>query len=171
MPCFRLRTIVWRSKRALRSTTKPSVSTPSEFRSSDGLAAFQRPLTILVTDMNKFAPADRSSDSARPRAIGVRHVGRYRGPRRTATRWQTLRFAITGGNAGGACAMVPAVTGEVVVVDGGQLDYETRPTYTLTVTATDNGQPARTGTGTVTVMVDDVNGAADLSDRAGTRGR
>lgn len=60
-------------------------------------------------------------------------------------------FAITGGNAGGAFAIDPA-TG-VITVAAPVLSHATVPSYTLTVQASDNGVPALSGAGTVTIQV------------------
>ncbi len=126
-------------------------------QASDGLATFQKPLTILVTDVNEFAPL------IEPQTLHVPELSVYGLSVGTVVahdgdRWQSLRFAITGGNASGAFGIIPT-TGEIVVINGGQLDYESQAKYTLTISATDSGQPLRTGTGTVTVLVDDVNEA------------
>lgn len=51
---------------------------------------------------------------------------------------QTLSFAITGGNASGAFAIDP-VTGVITVTDPGLIDFSTKSSYPLTVTATDDG--------------------------------
>jgi hypothetical protein len=62
-----------------------------------------------------------------------------------------LRWSITGGDPRGSFAIDKA-TGELTVA--GALDYETTPSFTLTVTAAD---PFTVGTGMVTVTVTDVN--------------
>ncbi len=63
----------------------------------------------------------------------------------------TLSYAITAGNGAGHFA-VDGGTGEITVA--GALDYETTPSYTLTVEARDNG--GLTDTAMVTVRVTDV---------------
>lgn len=65
----------------------------------------------------------------------------------------TLTYAITAGNTDGAFAMHP-VTGRITVANPTALDFETRPTFTLTVRARDPG--GLTGTATVTVRLSDV---------------
>ncbi|MEZ5300395.1 MAG: cadherin domain-containing protein [Verrucomicrobiales bacterium] len=64
----------------------------------------------------------------------------------------TLSYAITGGNTGGAFA-IDSNTGEISVVNAALFDPVNAPTYTLTVTATDDGIPAASGSGTITVNV------------------
>ena len=73
----------------------------------------------------------------------------------------TFAFA-PGGNPGNAFAIDPS-TGQITVANSAALDFETTPTFTLTVQVTDDGTPPQTGTGTVTVNltnVDDVNPTA-----------
>ncbi|PVD25347.1 hypothetical protein C0Q70_15847 [Pomacea canaliculata] len=68
---------------------------------------------------------------------------------------QTVTLAIVSGNANSAFSIDP-VTGVVVTVK--PLDYETTTSYTLVITATDNGTPtARTSTTTVIIAVTNVN--------------
>lgn len=71
---------------------------------------------------------------------------------------QSLSYAITAGNADAAFAIASA-TGAITVADASKLDHETTPSYDLTVEVTDNGTPARSGSATITVDVDDVNEA------------
>lgn len=69
---------------------------------------------------------------------------------------QTRTYAITAGNANGAFS-INAVTGEIRVANPAAIDFETTPVFTLTVSATDNGNPAATGNGTVTISLLNVN--------------
>ena len=69
---------------------------------------------------------------------------------------QTHTFAITSGNTGGAFAIDPS-TGEITVAAA--VDFETTPTFSLTVEVTDDGTPPATGTATITVDLTDVNDA------------
>ncbi|HET6422321.1 MAG TPA: cadherin repeat domain-containing protein [Planctomycetaceae bacterium] len=70
---------------------------------------------------------------------------------------QTRTFSITGGNVNGAFAI--SATGVLSVANRAALNFETNPTFNLIVTATDNGNPARAGSATVTVFLRDVNEA------------
>lgn len=65
----------------------------------------------------------------------------------------TLTYAITDGNEDGRFALDPA-TGQLTLT--GPLDYETRSSYALTITVTDNGTPALSTTATVTMAVTDL---------------
>ncbi len=69
---------------------------------------------------------------------------------------QTRTYAITAGNDNGAFS-INAVTGEIRVANPAAIDFETTPVFTLTVSATDNGNPAATGNGTVTISLLNVN--------------
>src|SRR5262249_23243639 len=54
---------------------------------------------------------------------------------------QTLTLAIVGGNTGGAFA-IDRATGKITVANAASVDYETNPTFSLSVRVTDNGIPA-----------------------------
>ncbi len=69
---------------------------------------------------------------------------------------QTLSFAITVGNTGGAFA-IDALTGQLTVASIAALDFETTPTFNLTVQVTDDGNPMLSDTGTITIQLIDVN--------------
>jgi len=71
---------------------------------------------------------------------------------------QSSTFAITGGNSGGAFAIHPT-TGQITVTTPSALDFETTPIFSLTIQATDNGSPARSGSATVTINLTNVNEA------------
>ena len=74
----------------------------------------------------------------------------------------TLSFAIIGGDPGGTFA-IDANTGQITVADGTFLDYETAPTYPLTVQVTDTA--ASSDAATVTVLVMDLNEAPVVPDQ------
>lgn len=71
---------------------------------------------------------------------------------------QTLTWSITAGNTGGAFAINPS-TGEITVANSTAVDFETNPSFTLTVQATDNGTPAASDTETVFINVNNINEA------------
>ncbi|XP_014858141.1 PREDICTED: protocadherin Fat 4 isoform X1 [Poecilia mexicana] len=64
-----------------------------------------------------------------------------------------LSYMLSGGNDEGAFTL--SSSGQLSVTQ--ILDRETRGKYTLLITATDSGSPSLSGTGTVTILVDDVN--------------
>ncbi len=70
---------------------------------------------------------------------------------------QTHAFAILpSGNTGGAFSIDPT-TGLISVAQPSEIDYETNPTFNLTVTVTDNAYPPATGSATITVNLNNVN--------------
>ena len=75
----------------------------------------------------------------------------------------TLSYAITGGDPGGAFS-IDAATGEITVADSTQLDFETTPVFNLTVTVTDAG--GLTDTAAVTVSLTNVNEVPTATDAA-----
>lgn len=64
-----------------------------------------------------------------------------------------LSYVLIGGNEDG----VFSLSSSGLLVQTRTLDRETRGTYVLLVSASDSGSPSLSGTGTVTVLVDDVN--------------
>ncbi len=70
----------------------------------------------------------------------------------------SVTYAITGGNTAGVFA-INSTTGAIRIANTANLDYESTPSYTLTITATDNGFGPLTGTRNVTVNITNVNEA------------
>ena len=68
---------------------------------------------------------------------------------------QTLTYAITAGNTGGAFAINPT-TGQITVANQLALNFEVNPVFTLTIQVTDNGVPNLSDVGTVTVNLTNV---------------
>ena len=79
----------------------------------------------------------------------------------TRTPADTLTYAITAGDLGGAFA-IDSATGQITVADSAQLDFETTPVFNLTVTVTDAG--GLTDTAAVTVNLTNVNEVPAASD-------
>ncbi|MDB5390895.1 MAG: alkaline phosphatase, partial [Planctomycetaceae bacterium] len=73
---------------------------------------------------------------------------------------ETLTYSIFSGNVGGTFAINPA-TGQITVADSTLLDFETHPTFNLSVKVTDSG--VATGTANVTIQLTNVNEALTLS--------
>lgn len=71
---------------------------------------------------------------------------------------QTVSFALTGGNAGGAFA-INSTTGVITVANPSSIDAEQIPQFLLLVQAIDSGNPSRSAIGSVTVNVQGVNEA------------
>ncbi len=69
---------------------------------------------------------------------------------------QTLIYAITAGNTNNAFA-IDAATGKITVNNSAELDFENVPPFVLTITVTDNGNPALTSTAKLGIRLTDVN--------------
>ncbi len=69
---------------------------------------------------------------------------------------QAHSFAITGGDPHGAFS-IHAESGEIRVADSARLDFESAPSFSLTVQVTDDGLPALSGSNTVTVDLNDLD--------------
>jgi hypothetical protein len=65
-------------------------------------------------------------------------------------------FAITAGNTGGAFA-IDASTGAITVASSAATNFETNPTFNLTVQVTDDGSPVLSGTASITTNINNVN--------------
>jgi len=129
----------------------------------DGALADTATITVNVTDANDapvatdatFTIAENAQDDA---AVGVPVVAT------DADADATWTYAITAGNDDGVFK-IDAATGAITIADASGLDFETVPSYTLTVTVTDNGPDGGlTDTATVTVNVTDVNEAPVAND-------
>jgi VCBS repeat-containing protein len=78
----------------------------------------------------------------------------------------TLSYAITAGNTGGAFAI--DANGQITVANSAALDFETNPVFTLTVEATDDGSPNLSDSTTVTITLNNVNDAPVATDDSAT---
>ena len=77
----------------------------------------------------------------------------------------TLTYAITTGNIGGAFA-INSSDGEITVA--APLDHENLAVYNLTVSVSDDGTPSLSDTASITVNVDDLNEAPSLANSTGS---
>jgi CSLREA domain-containing protein len=68
----------------------------------------------------------------------------------------SLTYAITAGNTGSAFA-INASTGQITVNNSSALDFETTPSFSLTVEVSDNGTPGLTDTASVTINLNNIN--------------
>jgi VCBS repeat-containing protein len=80
---------------------------------------------------------------------------------------QTRSFSITSGNTGNAF-VINSTTGAITVAPGAVLDFETKPSFNLTVQTTDNGTPALSGFGVITINLTNVAEQPTLSGGSGT---
>ncbi len=72
-----------------------------------------------------------------------------------------LTYSISGGNAAGVFA-INATTGAIRIANTANLNYEATSSYTLTITATDNGFGSLTGSRNVTINITNVNEAPEF---------
>lgn len=111
------------------------------------------PVTIRVIDFNEapvVPPGVEFVDENSPAGTVVVNVGAT-----DPNPGQTLTYAITDGNVGGAFSI--DANGNIVVAAGAVLDFETRGRYDLTIAVTDDGQPALTTTALWSIYIGDVN--------------
>ncbi len=120
-------------------------------------------VTVNLTDVNEApvpsgGPFSLPENSANGTSVGTVSAG-------DPDAGQTHSFTITGGNTNGAFA-INATTGAITVATSSALDFETTPSFTLTVQVTDNGSPISSGTASVTINLTDVNEAPVINDQA-----
>ena len=75
-----------------------------------------------------------------------------------------VSYQILAGNTGGAFAI--DTVGRITVSNPALIDYETRPQFTLTIKATDNGTPALFATGSITINVTNLNEQIVILDQS-----
>jgi len=111
-------------------------------------------ITVNLTDVNEAPVVSPATFSLAENSANATAVGTvaYSDP----DTGQTHVYAITAGNTGGAFA-INSSTGAITVANSAALDYETNPSFSLTVRVTDNGSPVRFGSTTITVNVTNVN--------------
>jgi VCBS repeat-containing protein len=76
---------------------------------------------------------------------------------------QNLTYAIVAGNSGNAFA-IDSATGRITVANGSALDYESQPTFNLTIRVADDGSPALSATTNVAITLNDRNDAPVLDN-------
>ncbi|VTS05577.1 cadherin domain-containing protein [Tuwongella immobilis] len=113
-------------------------------------------ITINVLDVNEAPTLNDISFSIPENSSAGTTVGTITGTDVDAGANGSLSYSITGGNESGAFAINPT-TGEITVIDPAPLDFETTPSFTLTVTVSDAGSPSLTASATVTITLTDVN--------------
>jgi hypothetical protein len=70
--------------------------------------------------------------------------------------WQSLTYTLVGGNVGNALAINPS-TGTLSVANRAALDFESQPSFNLTVRVTDNGIPNLSSDALVTVQLTNID--------------
>ena len=110
-------------------------------------------MTVNLNDVNEapsIAPTSRSINENAPNGSNVGAPI----PASDPDAGSVLSYAITGGNIGGAFAI--SNSGQLIVANSAVLDFETTPSFFLTVQVTDNGTPGLSASANVTVNLNDV---------------
>ena len=130
-----------------------------------GTLSFTKQFTITVTDVNEAptitasGPFTIAENSANTTAVGT--VGAT-DPDLNAP-FNTRNFSIASGNTNGAFS-INSSTGAITVANLAALNFETTPSFTLTIALSDGGSPALSATNqTVTINVSDVNEAPTIT--------
>jgi len=135
------------------------------FKANDGTVdSNTATVTITVTPVND-APAvnDQTLGPIAENSPNGAVVGSV--PASDVDTGQTLTYAIVGGNTGGAFA-ISSSTGQITVASVAAVDFETTPSFGLTVQVTDNGSPTLSDTATVTINLTDVNETPVVNNQA-----
>ncbi|HYO60667.1 MAG TPA: cadherin domain-containing protein, partial [Actinomycetota bacterium] len=114
-------------------------------------------ITINLNDVNDAPTVNAATLSVAENSASGTSAGTVTGADADSPA-QTLTWAITGGNTGGAFQITPS-TGESTVADANDVDFETNHPFSLTVEATDSGAPALSDAETITVNLTNVNEA------------
>ena len=130
---------------------------------SDGTDTATATVTVTITSVNDAPTVDATTFSVDENAPAGTGVGTVTG---SDIDGDAIGFTITGGNTNDAFAI--SSSGVITVANSAALDFETTPTFSLTVTATDNGVPAANGSATITITLGDLNEAPVATDDAGT---
>lgn len=122
------------------------------------------PVTIFLRDVNESPVVQARNFLIAENSVNGAFIGTIAAS--DPDLGQTKTYSITGGNVNNAFSIDPT-TGVLRVNNSAALDFETTPQFNLTVTVTDNGNPAKSGSATVTVFLRDVTNArsAVIRDR------
>jgi hypothetical protein len=119
-------------------------------------------ITVNLSDVNEAPVIDDQSRSVAENSANTTNVGAVLAFT-DQDAGQTHAFAITSGNTGSAFG-INTSTGQITVADGTQLNKEgANPSYSLTVSVTDNGTGNLSDTATITVTITDVNEAPTVN--------
>ena len=109
--------------------------------------------TIAITNVNEIPNMANQSFSLAENSANGTVVGTVAASDVDAG--QTLVYSVVSGNTSGAFT-INATTGRITVANAAALDFETTPTFSLTVRVTDNGTPALSRTAVVTISLTDI---------------
>ncbi len=124
---------------------------------SDASLSATAPVTINLSNVNEaptFGAASYTFSVAENSASGA-SVGSVSATDPDAG--TTLTYSLSG--TGSSNFTINPSTGAITVAAGATLDFETTPSFSLTVTVTDNGSPVASATAPVTISLTNVNEA------------
>ncbi|MBW2109287.1 MAG: tandem-95 repeat protein, partial [Deltaproteobacteria bacterium] len=125
---------------------------------------YEEPMTVTVTDVNEAPTAQDATVSIDENSANGTSVYTVQASDPdTAPPNSTLSYAITEGNTGNAF-VINSSGGAITVNNSSQIDFETNPSFALTVTVTDGGTPALSDTATITINLNNVNEPPIVSD-------
>ncbi len=124
---------------------------------SDGSLSDTAAITVNLNNLNDNAPnivdATVAIDENSANATAVTNVNDSFTGTDFDRDGEAITYSITAGNTGGAFA-IDAVTGAITVANSAALDFETTPSFTLTVTASDG---SLSDTAAITVNLNNLN--------------
>lgn len=124
--------------------------------------ASEQTITLSVLDAND-APTIQTETFDLPEGTAAQSwVGRVTAADQDAG--QTLTYAIVGGDAN--FFSVDAATGDLLVGDDADLDFETQPSHLVVVQVSDSHSPALTAQATLTINLTDANDAPSIADQS-----
>lgn len=140
---------------ALDFETTPSFTLTVEV--SDGSLNASNTVTINLMNVNEPPIIAAQTFSIAENSAAATPVGTVLASDPDAD--DTSSFAITAGNTNNAFA-IDAHTGAITIATQSALDYETNPTFSLTITITDNG--SLTASNSISINLTDVNDVAPV---------
>lgn len=129
------------------------------FVASDGQLSSMSTITIIVGDPNLPPVVNAATLSLAENSTFGTTVGTVMAS--DPNPGQTQTFSIIGGNLDGAFAIDPS-SGLITVANPALLDFETTPNYALLIEVIDDGDPAQSATGTITINLTDINEAPEV---------
>src|SRR6185436_10126742 len=121
-------------------------------------------ITINVTNVNEAPVVNDQTFSVAENTANGTTVGTIVATDPDAG--QTRTFSVTGGS--GQAAFAVSAAGVITVANSTLLNFETTTSFTLNVTASDNGTPTVTDTAVITINVTNVNEAPVVDDQTFT---
>lgn len=122
-------------------------------------------IDLVIDDANESPVAQSASKSLTENSPAGTGVTTMTATDQDAGAAGQVRWSIVAGNTGNAFA-IDANTGEVRVNDASKIDFESNPTFNLTVRATDRGTPAMSGDSSLVINLLNENELPVLAPQA-----